>query len=449
MENAHNLLIDQVNLEDRLGIDLPHPLPTQKEFLQMLEMNVEPFTYYLEEVILDDPFVEMDFHLEQFVPSLKAAENSQHPREDQDAEDGLPEDLTLQVEGPLDEVDLSQSLETYLFEQIMLYRQTPIRDVMVRLVEFLDERGYLPYTLEELSFKLNEDPVVVLDGVTLFKLLEPAGVGAYNLREALMLQTERDDSAPNIAYYLLETAFDELVRHDYEAIQQKTDFPLPEIMEAVDYYQTLQRVPANLFEPGERVHVIPDVKVEIHQDTILLKYNRQYSPRVYFNKDYYDEMAQRQDPQLAAYIEQEAERYQTIAKEVRLREELVMSLAQVIVRNQKTFFLGYQREHQGLTLRQIAREMGIPENYVARLIKNKYLEFKKMTIAMADFINQAYTPSRDGLSVSHIKDKVKAVITHSDQTLTNEAIAKILEAQGIVISNRVVEVYRNSFTKKG
>ena len=68
-----------------------------------------------------------------------------------------------------------------------MYRHTIIRDAMVRLIDFLNPQGYLPYSYQEVAKQLGIEPIIALDAITLFQQLEPAGIGAYDLRECLML----------------------------------------------------------------------------------------------------------------------------------------------------------------------------------------------------------------------------------------------------------------------
>ena len=134
----------------------------QPRLLEMLALNAEQVSYYLEETILDNPFI--DFRQGQELGQNKLLSSY--------SKDELED---------LEEVKADQNLEDYLFEQIMLFRKTPIRDVMVDLVLYLDERGFIPRTPKELAQDLDRDWVLVLDALTLFKSLEPAGIGAYNL----------------------------------------------------------------------------------------------------------------------------------------------------------------------------------------------------------------------------------------------------------------------------
>ena len=201
--------------------------PNTDQLYEILDLNAEQLTYYIEEAIIENPFIVIDYALETRVSTIK---NAIYQNIENEVERNSP--------------GMAQSLIMFLFEQIMMYRHTPIRDVMVRLVDYLDEKGYLPYRYQELATKLNEDDILVLDAMTLFKQLEPAGVGAYDLQECLMLQTEQDSHAPNIAYLLLEEYFDLVSKQDVEGIHQVSGLPNEEIEASLNYFHSLRPVPA-------------------------------------------------------------------------------------------------------------------------------------------------------------------------------------------------------------
>lgn len=441
MNKAHNTLIDKLYVDQDFPVEISARLPKNKDFMKVLRLNMEHLTHYLEEVILDNPFIEMDYNLDQFAQSLHKNSPSNQLEDDEFYEVGDQED----IEEALD----VQSLETYLFEQIMMYRQTKIRDIMMRLVEFLDERGYIPYSHQEIAASLSMNPVVVLDALTLFKLLEPAGIGAYDLRECLMLQTERDDFSPNSAYYLLENYFEAIINHNYQLIVQETPFSESEVMEAVSYFQTLLHQPADLFTPSRTGHLIPDVKVQLDDgDKVSLSYCRNYSPGLYFNQVYFEEMMEKSDPDLRAYSKNQEIDFNKLADMVRLREELLMLVAKSLVENQLDFFVTKEKKVRGLTIKDLVQQTNLPEAFVNRLIANKYLEFRKELFAFTDFINLNYQSGRDGLSANHIKQKIKDVIQNTEKILTDKQIADLLEMQGFILSEKVIEIYRQNFSKK-
>ncbi|MDU4623759.1 MAG: RNA polymerase factor sigma-54, partial [Enterococcus gallinarum] len=125
------------------------------------------------------------------------------------------------------------SLFEYLIDQIHLnYRDTFLRTVVLFLVEYIDLNGFLTIDLVKAGQMIGASEIQMLDALTLIQQLDPAGVGARDLRECLMLQTERDDAAPELAYIVLEEWFTELA----------------EIQLIFDYIQTLSPAPGNIFD---------------------------------------------------------------------------------------------------------------------------------------------------------------------------------------------------------
>ncbi len=392
-----------------------------EDLLEILDLSVEQLTHYLEEYILDNPFVDLQYSDPEQISSLEKMKNQE-----------------LEVE----QIRTPQSLESYLFEQILLYRQTPIRDAMVTLVGYLDERGYLPYTTKELAEKLNIPEIIVLDARTLITQLEPAGVGAYDLRETMMLQTERDNYAPNVAYYLLETFFDELNNEDYTEIMKQTNLTQEEIMESVNYYHMLRSNPASLFNQTAKINVIPDITVRyMNQESITITYNRHFYPKVRFNQDYYKEMIDRNEPALMDYLEEQQEKYTHLANNLRRREELIKLIAKCLVHCQIDFFSERTDYPKSLSIATLSEKTRLAPPIVYRIITNKNLEFSGHIYALSDFINMSTTKGRTGLTIGTVKQRVTD-IDRSMPGLSDAEIVKELEKEKITISEAIVANYR-------
>ena len=392
-----------------------------EDLLEILDLSVEQLTHYLEENIMDNPFIELEYSDPEHISSLEKLRNE---------------------EIAIEQIKTPQSLESYLFEQILLYRQTPIRDAMVSLVAHLDERGYLPYTIKDLAHKLEIPEIIVLDAVTLIKQLEPAGVGAYDLRETMMIQTERDNFAPNVAYYLLESYFYELENEDYTQIIKETKLSMDEIMESVNYYHMLRLNPASLFDQTAKINVIPDVTVRnINEGSLVLTYNRHYYPKVRFNQDYFDEMSQRKEQSLREYLAEQQEKYQHLADNLRRREELIKSVVKSLASAQSQFFIGASDHPKSLSIAHLSESTRLATPIVYRIITNKNLEFDGHIYALSDFINMSTTKGRSGLTTGTVKQRVIA-IDEATPGLTNAEIVNLLEAEKITISEEIVANYR-------
>ena len=122
------------------------------------------------------------------------------------------------------------SLFEYLIDQIHLnYRDTFLRTVVLFLVEYIDLNGFLTIDLVKAGQMIGASEIQMLDALTLIQQLDPAGVGARDLRECLMLQTERDDAAPELAYIVLEEWFTELAERKWDKIAKNLAVSLSEI----------------------------------------------------------------------------------------------------------------------------------------------------------------------------------------------------------------------------
>lgn len=397
----------------------------QPRLLEMLALNAEQVSYYLEETILDNPFI--DFRQGQELGQNKLLSSY--------SKDELED---------LEEVKADQNLEDYLFEQIMLFRKTPIRDVMVDLVLYLDERGFIPRTPKELAQALDRDWVLVLDALTLFKSLEPAGIGAYNLQEALMLQTERDDSAPTMAYYLLESFFEALEDRDYTSIEAQTPFSQDDILTCVNYYHMLTAYPASLFKEDKEMPLRPDFTLEIlGGNQVSLRYNRGIYPSLVFNQEYYEEMLSHSDPKVQSYIQARREDYLELAEGLRLREEVLMTLVQTLVGQQVSFFTK-GGDKASLSIKELSALTRLSEPLLYQALYNKGLDFDGHYYRLSDFISVAAIPGRDQRTFASIKLRMAEIIQAASKDLSDQEVVTALEAEDIYISPAIVANYRKS-----
>ncbi len=161
--------------------------------------------------------------------------------------------------------DTRISLFEHLIDQIHLnYRDTYLRTLVLYLVEYIDLNGFLTTTLDEACDQTGANAVQMLDALTLIQQLDPPGVGARDLQECLMLQTERDDAAPEIAYLVLEEHFQELVDRKWPEIAKALTVPVSDIQRVFDFIQTLTPTPGASFGSTDGLYIIPYVLVKVN-----------------------------------------------------------------------------------------------------------------------------------------------------------------------------------------
>lgn len=425
--------MDKLKFDDSIKVFdslIQEKITSDHQLLDILDLNGEQLTYYFEEELIENPFVEFEYPIEAKVANLK--KNHIHGG-----------GKLVDPQSP----SVAHNLLTFIYEQIMLYRETPIRDTMILLVEYMDEKGYIPYTYQELAEKLSEDPIVVLDAITLLQQMEPAGIAAYDLRECLMLQTEQDPHAPDVAYYLLETFFEELSEEDYTEIQEKSNLSAEEILSCVNYYHTLRPSPATLFERPSRINSIPDVKVEIEGNEVHIRFNRQYYPRLSFNQTYFNEMFEKKDESLNEYILPHRDNFLSLVDALRIREELIIEVTKAIVIAQKEFFAGENNDIAPLLLKDIAKRMRLSEAVVRIIVMNKNLSFKNIVYALTDFINVTAKVGQSGLSALNVKNSIRDIL-EGQPTMTDTEIVNRLAESKIMISEQLVARYRKSIEEE-
>ena len=186
----------------------------------------------------------------------------------------------------------NQSLYDFLHEQIYLnMKNTPLRQLVLFLIRYVTDDGYLDIKLEEAAEATAAEDTEVLDALTLLQQLDPPGVGARDLQEFLMLQTERDEQSPPLAYYILENYFKELSSYRLDSIMEAEEIDHDELIEIITYMSKLKTKLQWETTFEETVFVEPDIYVAIAEDNTLdVSFNQSGLPSVAFNEDYYSEL---------------------------------------------------------------------------------------------------------------------------------------------------------------
>ncbi len=217
-----------------------------QQSIQMLQFNVEELRDFLTQKALENPLIDVDTNWNNNHASLNAAKN-----------------VTTKADF-IERVSTSNqhSLFEYLLDQIHLtMRDTHLRQIVLYLIEYVDVNGYLRIDERQVRQETKATPIELLDAITLLQQLDPPGVGARSLQEALMLQTENDDHAPNLAYIVLEESFDELVNRQWDLLAKKYQVTLADISSIYDYVRTLTPVPGAAIGQETTGYIFPDLVV--------------------------------------------------------------------------------------------------------------------------------------------------------------------------------------------
>ncbi|WP_071130995.1 RNA polymerase factor sigma-54 [Enterococcus timonensis] len=339
--------------------------------------------------------------------------------------------------------DQYTSLFEYLIDQVHLnYRDTPIRRAMLFLVEYIDSNGYLAMTTAEAMEKTGADYLVVLDALTLLQQLDPAGIGARNLQECLMLQTERDPEAPTLTYVILEECFEQLASRLWNEIATRYKITLADVQQIMDYVQTLSPAPGAHFGQIERLFIIPEIEVQVKNGELNLTYLQTGLPKLKFQENYFNQMSKVDDPEVQEYLKEKKQEFQWLKKTLDQRKNTIFEVGQAIIDYQADFFLKKEHPLKPLTLKMIAQKVNLHESTISRTVNGKYLKTDFGIFELRTFFASAI--AGQSTSNQEIKKRLIELIQQEDKTHphADDKLAELFADEEVKISRRTVAKYR-------
>ncbi|NBP21536.1 MAG: RNA polymerase sigma-54 factor, partial [Burkholderiaceae bacterium] len=283
-----------------------------------------------------------------------------------------------------------KSLLNYLEEQIQSLRiDPPVKGLVVYLAGCLDERGYLPESLEDLATEIHSELKVtkasaltqLKTALTELQKLDPAGIGAHSLAECLCLQiqrqmqfdTEHSDKL-QLALNLAQNHLSKIAQKDWSKLRQIFKQSEANIMEAVAHIRTLQHNPGEHFDTNVEQWISPDVFIKLNaKGKWVVHSNQAIKPRLTLNQEYSRILKENNAKKNNLALHQKMLEARWLIKNIEQREETILKVAEAIVERQQNFF------HQGniamkpLVLREIAAAIGMHESTISRVTNNKYL----------------------------------------------------------------------------
>lgn len=404
-----------------------------QQSIQVLQFNSDELFRFLEQKALENPLIDVKVSdTPDYSPS--------HTSTNRFAEEN---NYLNQIP------DNHVSLFEYLIDQVHLnYRDTYLRSLILFLVEYIDLNGYLTISLEEACAKTEASYIQMLDALTLIQQLDPAGIGARNLQECLMLQTERDDEAPQLAYLILEEAFDDLVQRKWAQIAKKYQIELSEIQKIFDYIQTLSPAPGAAFGQASEQYVIPDVTVKVIDGKISVTSNRRSMPKIQFQSNYFEKMQQTGDKEVQTYLKEKKQEFEWLEKTITQRGDTILNVALEIVKRQSDFFLLKDHPLKPMMLKELAKELDVHESTISRTVNGKYLETDFGIFEFRSFFSFGLQTEsgEEGLSTDSVKRQLQLLIDEENKAkpLSDQKIVELLKEQEIELSRRTVAKYRDA-----
>jgi RNA polymerase sigma-54 factor len=403
--------------------------------IALLQYSAQELSAFLENKALENPLLQVENNHIQPINPLIDRNRRKHTKTTEN-------DWIEQIAAK------SSSKEDQLLNQLNLRKYSSMQlRIIKHLIENLDVNGYLTAEPEEIADLLGVQLELVEESIIVIQTLEPAGIGARNLQECLLIQLERENLKDDLALTVLTHYFIPFAEKKWKQIAKELQIPLQKIQEIFDMIQQLNPRPGARLEQESASYIIPDAIVERFGDGFSVRLCDDILPKISFNDHYYQKMTTTMDSHVSRFLQEKVQDYQWIMKSIEQRKETLTRVVSKIVEKQTSFFENGKEYLVPMTMKEVAGELEIHESTVSRAVKEKYVQTPIGTFPLKSFFTSTIqTVSNESTSSSQVKNEIASMINSEDKQRPlsdQEIVEKLKSGQGIVVSRRTVAKYRD------
>lgn len=357
------------------------------------------------------------------------------------------------------------SFNQHLKTQLNTFRlDDEAREIAIFLIGSVDESGYIRRSLsdimDDLAFTQNiyTTEEKIEEVLQLVHQLDPAGVGARDLQECLLIQLQRKTTKKpvELAIKILDQSFDHFTKKHYKKLISKYNISEEELREAIDEIEHLNPKPGGAYAESTRMveHVVPDFAIQIIEGELQLTLNGRNAPELHVSSAYnnmlkgYKESKKKTKTQKDAvqFIKQKLDAAKWFIEAVKQRQQTLLVTMSSIMHYQSEYFLtGDERNLKPMILKDIADKINMDVSTVSRVANSKYVDTPYGTKLIKEFFSESMTNDQgEEVSTREIKKILEITIGEEDKKkpLTDDKLAKILKDKGYPIARRTVAKYR-------
>ncbi len=329
-------------------------------------------------------------------------------------------------------------------------------EIARQIIYNLDGDGYLKTEIESIASLIGTTPVEIERVRRLITLFDPPGCASKTLPECLLAQVG-DDPGDEKLRLLIRDHLEDLSRSNYEAIARHLGIGTDEVLKLTARLKRLNPHPAETFSREEVEYAEVDLMLIKENGEYRVVYLDEGLPRLTLSK-YYEEMLEKtRDKKTASYLKTRYRDAQFFIESIELRKKTILRIAEYLVKAQKDYLDFGEKWKKPLTMKDVAREVGLNESTVSRAVSNKFMTSEKGIVLLKDFFSYGLKGDFGFFhAVGTIKDKIRELIAGEapGKPLADDEIAARLAGLGIRIARRTVRNYReelnipSSFVRK-
>jgi RNA polymerase sigma-54 factor len=436
--------------------------PQVYQGLNILAMPVAELQAVIEQELLENPVLELDSldeAPEDEAEEERLDEGSEEERawdewldqyEDlDDREPVVPRDPNEEAVNTEEFVGAIVSFEAYLVEQLSLLDIDDELEHAARMViGSLDGDGLLVASAAEIAAVAGVTPEIAEDAIAVVQKLDPPGVGARNLAEALKIQL----AVQGIEEPLLERIIDEhladVAANHYRKIARAVHVDEAEVRRLVGILKMLNPRPAGAYSPGPSPgYIVPDVTLRRFGDEWLIMSNNDAVPTLRVVPSYRNLLrsGSSADDDTRRYLKDKIRAAESFIRNVERRKDTVGRIAGIILEVQHEFFEDGKGPLVPLRLEDVAVEIGVHLSTVSRGVTGKYMATPYGLYELKHFFSGGYrTASGVDVAATTVKARLKELLLGEDpeHPLSDQRLAHLLAEEGVTVARRTVAKYR-------
>ena len=290
--------------------------------------------------------------------------------------------------------------------------------------------------------------------------LDPAGVGARDLRECLILQLKQNEESEDVGYAIeiIENYFEEFTRKHYGKIIKQMGISQDELKDAIDHIITLNPKPGSTIGGAIQTsmnNITPDFIVDSYNGEVSIQLNNSNIPSLRVNKNFSEMLKgysenktgmSSDDKQAMLFMKQKVDSAKWFIDAVKQRQNTLQRTMEAIVSIQYDFFVTEDETAlKPMILKDVAERTGFDISTISRVSNSKYVQTNTGIYPLKFFFSEAMqTVDGEDISSREVKLILKECIDNEDaaKPLTDEQLTNILNSKGYVIARRTVAKYR-------
>ncbi|HEY5432314.1 MAG TPA: RNA polymerase factor sigma-54 [Coriobacteriia bacterium] len=434
--------------------------PQVYQGLSILAMPVTELQALVETELLENPVLEV----EEFEDAVEEPEEERPDPADDDrswdewldryeelasSEPVIPRDPDVEVADTEEYVGSVQSFGDYLEQQLAMMSLTEEEARAARaVVGSLDSDGFFCVKLEEIAQIAGVAVEVARRGLAVVQQLDPPGVGARNLAEALRIQLDYLGIDEPLLVKIAESHLDDVAGSHLRKVARALRVGEDEVRRLVDILRLLNPRPAGAFSPGPSPgYIVPDVTLRRFDEGWSVTSNSDAVPTLRVSTRYRSMLrgGSGVDVETVRYLKDHIRSAEAFIRNVDRRKDTVTRIAEIVLEVQRDFFEDGKGPLRPLRLEDVAVEIGVHLSTVSRGVTGKYMATPYGMFELKHFFSGGYrTASGMDVAATSVKQRLREILEAEDTVhpLSDQRLADLLSDEGIRVARRTVAKYR-------